>query len=49
MAEPGLPPPDESAAAPPRRLAAWIRYPLVAILGAALALAASYMLRKIGF
>ena len=48
MAEPPVPP-GEPAVPAPRRLPAWLRYPLIAILGAALAVGASYMLRKIGF
>jgi hypothetical protein len=47
--EPQAPPasaPDES---PPRRLHWVLRFPLVAILGALIAVFASYLLRKLGF
>lgn len=50
MAEPPVPPAEPAAPMPrQRRLPAWLRYPLIAILGAVLAVGASYMLRKIGF
>lgn len=33
----------------PRRLPAWLRYPLAILMGAVHAVLASYVLRKIGF
>ena len=32
-----------------RRLPAWIRYPVAAVLGVLIAVLASYLIRKIGF